>query len=265
MIRRLLPEKIDIEDELPMLGQASRASLGPVVRVLIWNILKAKRAGFADDFGSLVHDRDLVLLQEAVLNAPSDRLFANSRRHQWVMGRSFREPVSQREHGVKTGAVCPALSGVCWQSPHTEPLSNTRKSLLATRYPICGAQGRSRATLLVLNMHAINFVPTAKYLAHLRQLGEAMAAHRGPLLLAGDFNTWNVSRRNSLFDLTRDAALLPAPLVRRARLAHLSMHLDHLMYRGLELRLSSSLEHVTTSDHAPIAATFEYPEIDPAD
>jgi len=258
MIRRFLPEGIDVDSDLLTLGRAPRETLGPVVRVLVWNIFKARRRGFASDFQALVHDRDLIVLQEAVLNAPSDKLFADSHRHRWVMGRSFRDPLSRREHGVKTGAVCPAISGLYWHSPHTEPLSNTRKSLLATRYPIVGTGALAPSELLVLNMHAINFVPAAKYQAHLRQLGEAMTAHRGPLIVAGDFNTWSVRRRDSLFDLTRDAALLHAPLARRARVAHLAMHLDHLMYRDLELRLASSLEHVTSSDHAPIAATFAF-------
>jgi len=269
MIERFLPERVDVTDALPVLGHPPQTSLGPVVRVLVWNILKARRTGFVADFEALTRDRDLVLLQESVLNAPSDRLFADSRRFQWIMGRSFREPRSGREHGVKTGAVCPAIEVACWQSRHAEPLSNTRKSLLATRYRIAGTgtgtgtdagAGSGEGTeLLVLNMHAINFVAAPKYLSHLAQLGRAMAVHRGPLILAGDFNTWNERRRSSLIDVTREAGLQQAPLDRRARVAHLARHLDHLLYRGLRLRSAISLEHIDSSDHAPIEATFEYP------
>jgi len=265
MIDRFLPERVDVTDAPPVLGHASRETLGPVVRVLVWNIFKARRTGFVTDFEALTLDRDLVLLQESVLNAPSDRLFADSRRFQWIMGRSFREPRSRREHGVKTGAVCPATEVACWQSRHAEPVSNTRKSLLATRYRIAGAGSGTGtgagegAELLVLNMHAINFVAAPKYLSHLAQLGRAMAVHRGPLILAGDFNTWNERRRSSLIDVTREAGLNQAPLDRRARVAHLARHLDHLLYRGLRLRSATSLEHIGSSDHAPIEATFEYP------
>lgn len=259
MIGRLLPQRIDERDALPRLGRASASALGPVIRLLSWNIFKARRPGFASDFETLTHDRDLVLLQESVLNAPSDRLFVDGGRLEWVMARSFREARTRREHGVKTGATAPAIASSSWRSPHAEPLSRTRKMLLATRYPIAAPGLAATQTLLVLNMHAINFVSADKYRRHLEQLAGALDGHAGPLILAGDFNTWNLQRRDSFFGVTREARLNEAPLARRARVAQMSMHLDHVMYRGLNLRLAASLEHVRSSDHAPITATFDCP------
>ena len=249
----LLPVRYSADDALQVLGRPRREALGPVIRCLVWNILKARRRWWAEDFGELVADRDLVLLQEAVLRAPSDALFTRSERFEWVMARSFRQPRSGIEHGIKTGCVAPARARGFHLSPHAEPVSNTRKLLLATRYPLAGES----ATLLVLNMHAINFVTIGKYVGQLEQLRAALAAHAGPVILAGDFNTWSPARLERFVEVAEEAGLREAAMDRSRRLAHLNSHLDHVFYRGLALRGVASLEHVRSSDHAPITATFE--------
>jgi len=249
---RLLPHRYSEDDALQVLGQPRRAALGPVIRCLVWNILKARRARWTRDFTDLVADRDLVLLQEAVLGAPSDRLFTSSERFEWVMARSFRHPRTGVEHGVKTGCAARSDARGFYLSPHVEPVSNTPKLLLVTRYPL---EGES-ATLLVLNMHAINFVSIGKYADQLEQLARALEAHVGPVILAGDFNTWSPGRLERFVEVAAGAGLSEAAMDRKSRLAHLNSHLDHVFYRGLALRKVSSLGFVRSSDHAPITATF---------
>ena len=248
----VLPQRFSPEDEPQVLGRAARTTLGPNIRCLVWNILKARRRGWPADFAELVADRDLVLLQEAVLRAPSDPMFVASERFEWIMARSFRDPRSGVEHGVKTGCRAAACACRFYLSPHAEPLSNTHKLLLATRYPLAGES----ATLLVLNMHAINFVTIDKYARQLEQLEAALADHEGPAILAGDFNTWSPARLARFVEVTARAGLDEAAMDRKSRLAHLNSHLDHVFYRGLTLRGVESLGHVATSDHAPITATF---------
>lgn len=254
---RLLPESFTADDELQVLGQAQEACLGPVIRCLVWNIYKARRRNWMDDFQALSADRDLVLLQEAVLKAPSDSLFTSSRRLEWTMARSFRDPVSGVEHGVKTGAVARACSAHFYLSRYTEPLSQTQKLLLATEYAMAPAAAQVE-TLLVLNMHAINFVSVQKYVAQLDQLDTVLQRHSGPVILAGDFNTWSAQRLGHFLDVVLGAGLVEATMERRRRLAHLNRHLDHVFFRGLELRTIASLSHIQSSDHAPITATFEW-------
>ena len=266
MLERLLPQTFAETAGLRTVGRARAEALGPLLRVLCWNILKAKRPDFAADFRRLTGDRDLVLLQEAVLNAPSDALFTDDARRVWTMARSFRDPRSAVEHGVKTGAAAPPLEASYHVSPHAEPLVRTPKMLLVTRYALAPAGASAGGpgadvpapSLLVLNMHAINFVSVAKYLDQLDQLVAALGAHAGPVLLAGDFNTWSVRRRASFFSVTGAARLVEAPMERSTRLGHLNSHLDHVFYRGLALSSIESLGHVVSSDHAPILATFEY-------
>lgn len=251
--RRLMPHCYTADDELQHLGSARQRALGPVIRCLVWNILKAKRARWSADFQELVADRDLALLQEAVLNAPSDPLFTQNERFQWIMARSFRDPRTHIEHGVKTGCVVSPAEQHFYLSPHSEPVSQTQKLLLTTLYPLEGEEEK----LLVLNMHAINFVSVQKYVEQLDQISAALTPHAGPVILAGDFNTWNPSRLGHFQEVALSAGLTEAVMKRTSRLAHMNQHLDHVFYRGLELRSVASLGHYQSSDHAPITATFE--------
>ncbi len=254
MIRRhLLPHCYTADDELQHLGNARQPVLGPLIHVLVWNILKAKRATWASDFQQLMGDRDLALLQEAVFNAPSDPLFTTNDGLEWIMARSFRHPRTQVEHGVKTGCVVAPSEQHFYMSPHSEPVSQTQKLLLTTLYPLEG-EGEQ---LLVLNMHAINFVSVHKYVEQLDQLRAALEPHAGPVILAGDFNTWNPARLGFFKQVARNAGLTEAVMQRQSRLAHMNQHLDHVFYRGLKLHEVQSLEHYQSSDHAPITATFE--------
>jgi endonuclease/exonuclease/phosphatase (EEP) superfamily protein YafD len=138
-------------------------------------------------------------------------------------------------------------------SPHTEPVLQTQKLLLANTYPLKNCD----KTLLVLNMHAINFVGVKKYIDQLDQLDAVLASHPGPVILGGDFNTWNPGRLMHFNNVADKAGLVEAAMQRPKKLSHLNQHLDHLFYRGLTLRSVESLRYVTSSDHAPITATFE--------
>ncbi|MFK8082324.1 MAG: endonuclease/exonuclease/phosphatase family protein [Granulosicoccus sp.] len=252
--RRFLPQGFTADDELQVMGCPKTGGLGPEIRCLLWNILKARRRKWEEDFAFLAADRNLVMLQEAVFNAPSDHLFTGSERYEWVMARSFRDPLSRIEHGIKTGSTCKAVQRHFYLSPHSEPLLQTQKLLLATVYPLSSGNEH----LLVLNMHAINFVTVRKYADQLDQLGQALALHKGPVILGGDFNTWNPSRLLYFKRVAATAGLVEAAMERKSKLAHMNQHLDHLFYRGLELRSVESLNRYQSSDHAPIKATFVY-------
>lgn len=248
------PKSFSSDDELQRFGVAKDNTLGPTLRILVWNILKAKRRSWETDFTELVQDRDLVLLQEAVTDAPSDSIFETSERFEWIMARSHKHPMSGVCTGVKTGAITRAKKTDLYFSPATEPLVKTQKLLLVTYYSIANAE----KPLLVLNMHAINFVPVKKYTEQLDQLKKALHGHDGPVILAGDFNTWNPKRLDIFQSVSQEAGLVEAVMERRVKLTQLNQHLDHVFYRGLTLRHIESLSHIKSSDHAPITATFDW-------
>jgi len=254
MLRKLLPHSYSADDEIRVLGQASQLALAHDINVLVWNIYKGRGSNWAKDFKALSSDRQLILLQESVLNAPTDYLFTQRNAMEWLMARSFRNRRSRVEHGLKTGCVVSAIDSGFYMSPHAEPVSQTQKLLLKTVYPI----GDSTQQLLVINMHAINFVGVKKYVDQLDQLELALDGHAGPIILAGDFNTWNPARLTHFMSVADNANLNEAVMSRQGRLVHLNQHLDHVFYRGLHLESIDSLENYRSSDHAPIVAHFKY-------
>jgi len=249
---RFIPKSVDVAESIQLLGSTELIELDTVIRCLVWNIYKARKSNWQQDFDELSADRDLVLLQEAVTNAPTDRVFDTCRRYEWVMAGSHQHPVSGIVTGVKTGCISRSERRVVHRSNFSEPLVKTQKLLLETHYALANKQ----ETLMVLNMHAINFVRVVKYVDQLEQLSAALATHSGPVILAGDFNTWNPKRLKHFKSVASNAGLIEASMIRRSKIQHLNQHLDHVFYRGLSLRSVESLPYISSSDHSPITATF---------
>lgn len=251
--RKLFPQLFPTADALHMFNGGSQAALSPSFDLLVWNMWKARGRGWEDDFQALVKDKEILILQESVFNSPFDALFTGNDKFEWVMAKSFGDTQTSSVTGVKTGAVVKSLAQSAFVSPDVEPLLRTPKMLLATSYPLSG----SETPLLVVNVHAVNFVSLEKFGRQMKQVVEAIGDHNGPVILAGDFNTWNISRYKSLLALAEDMGLTEVQLTRKGRLGHLNKHLDHIFYKGLQLESAQVLSQVRSSDHYPITAKFK--------
>lgn len=251
---RLSPaQHFNPENSLRVLGSAGEDTFDNEIKLLVWNIQKARRRNWFTDFQDLCHGQNLVILQEAVANSAHDGYFENNNIFEWMMARSFRNRHTGIETGVKTGATARSINPASIFSPHREPLLQTSKLVLSTRYRLAN----SEKLLLVLNVHAVNFVSIKKYLSQLDQLSEEIAAHDGPIILAGDFNTWRPKRYQQFEEITEKAGLSEAVMDRNRRLQHLNQHLDHVYYRDLNLIEIRSLDQIKSSDHHPISVVFE--------
>jgi endonuclease/exonuclease/phosphatase (EEP) superfamily protein YafD len=235
-------------EALKIMGHGSKELMGPNIELLLWNVFKCKKKGWQKDFISLTSDKDLILLQEAILNSPLDAHFQKSLQHQWLMARSFKHVKTNIETGVKTGSTVAAEKHYFSASKHSEPFSKTKKMLLATVYPL----HRAGESLLVVNTHLINFVSFEKFRVHLDQVFDTLLHHDGPILLAGDFNTWNGKRLKYFNQLAESFSLEEVELTRRPRLSHLFQHLDHIYCRGLEIVDVHVHTDIQSSDHFPI-------------
>lgn len=254
MAYRLLPQLYPATETLHVMGRGSVPAFSGSFRVLVWNMYKAQRQGWAEDFTALAARSDLILLQEAVINTGFDSMFLNSEQFEWVMAKSHGSVKTNISTGVKTGSVVPSEARSFFLSPDSEPLLKTPKALLATTHKVEG----SDAPLLVVNIHAINFVSYTKFSRQIEQMVQAVKAHAGPLLLAGDFNTWNAQRYKSLMEVTSAMELTPLELTRRAHLRHLGRHLDHIFYRGLKPLRAEVVQTLRSSDHDPLLADFSF-------
>ena len=253
----MIKSRYSAVESLKVMGNASKELMGPSIKVLLWNVFKCKKKGWQSDFISLTDDKDLILLQEAVLNSPFDGLFNHSSQHQWIMASSFRNVKSNIETGVKTGSSVVASKHFFSASAHSEPVTNTKKMVLATEYPLVGsAESSLEPSLLVINTHMINFVSFEKFSAHLDQAFQALEHHSGPILFAGDFNTWNKKRMQYFDELAMLCLLKEVQITRQPRLGHLFCHLDHIYCRGLSVVDVHVHTDIHSSDHYPISLSL---------
>ncbi len=250
--RDFFPEIYQPAEILQTLGRPSKEALGSSFSVVVWNMYKGRRLNWQEDFKRLIEGKDLVLLQESIINTRFDPVFSETDFHEWVMARSHRSLKTLAATGIKTGSSVSSVASNFYVSPDVEPVFKTPKMILATKYALCDGHGE----LLVVNIHAINFVSMEKYKRQITQIIEATALHDGPLILAGDFNTWNAARYRVLMETAKTLGLQETGLTRKGRIAHLNRHLDHIFYRGLELTGAGVATDIRTSDHYPLTADF---------
>ena len=146
-----------------------------------------------------------------------------------------------------------------------EPLALLPKSSLLTYYPIKNTQ----QTLLVANIHAINFtLGTGRFTQQLMEIKALLAQHSGPIVFAGDFNTWSDQREELLDQIIGDEklGLLKVEFVSTVETLAWGHRLDHIFFRGLKV-ISAEIIPVESSDHYPLKVRFEFvsnPEIESA-
>ena len=252
--RRLSFRVIPEAQAVRVLGRAGRKTLPTRFAVVSWNMFKAKRRRFLEDIALLAAEADFMLLQEAVLHNDVAHAFHTASGFEWVMGQSFAFPTKPITSGVKTGSRIAARKQSMVRSRDREPVVNLPKTILATEYDIAHSEG----DLLVVNIHAVNLVTSVKFRRQIDQVETLIAAHVGPVIVGGDFNTWNARRRTILSKAMARVGLAHVPL-HAARWRHFKQVLDHVFYRGLLLRSAAALLHIKSSDHIPLRVEFELP------
>ncbi|MCC6915500.1 MAG: endonuclease/exonuclease/phosphatase family protein [Rhodospirillaceae bacterium] len=230
------------------LGSASAADFGETIKLISWNMFKARRKGCMPDLTSMSAGVELVLLQEAVLHGGIAQPFHLASGLEWIMAENIGVGGGVTT-GPKTGSRVPSIARRVVKSPDREPLVATPKTFLITSYPFAGQ------TLLVLNVHAINLVSTAKFARQIEQIIGPVHDHTGPCIVAGDFNTWNESRWHLLQKAMADLGLTRVPAA-APQWRHFNQVLDHVFYRDLKLMNSRALLNVKSSDHVPLWAEF---------
>ena len=228
-------------------ADASQALDPQAIRVISWNIHKQGDAGWQRDLLRFVIGNDIVLLQEIVLQ-DSLREIIERAGLRWVMGSSFL--YLDDDMGVLTAArVAPVAS--CTQRA-VEPLIRLPKSAVITWFRLAGRT----QTLAVVNVHAINFsLSLGAYRAQITALGETLASHRGPIIFAGDLNTWTDARTEAVREVAAKLGLTELSFAEDRRKLFFGKQLDHIYVRGLESIASSAIP-VTSSDHNPVDATL---------
>ena len=217
------------------------------ISVLNWNVYKGKRDNWATDFKRYSYRHDVVTIQEAHMGEELESLLGDEHQH-WTLNAAFN--YQERATGVVTASsVRPVYT--CGQRT-LEPLIRTPKTSLVSYYPIQDMDEH----LLVANIHGVNFsLGVEAYKEQIQKLYDIVKHHRGPVVLAGDFNTWSEERMQIVQVLARRLSLASLDYTNHNRTSVFGNALDHVFYRGLE-PLEHDTWHVTSSDHNPTRVSF---------
>lgn len=213
------------------------------IRLVSWNVEKGLHANWRQDFSEIADGRDLVLIQEAIWRP--DGAFG---RHHWAFAPGYRS----RKHlsGVMTYSNSEPLAHcnfISW-----EPWLGTPKATNITEYGLTGTD----QTVLVVNIHAINFtIGLVAFVEQLERIRPVLAAHSGPIILSGDFNTWRRKRTEILDALADDFNLTSVEFDDDHRKMFFGQPLDHIYVRGLRVGASDTRQ-LSTSDHNPLLVEF---------
>ncbi len=212
-----------------------------------WNIYKGKLRGWEQDLQALSGQSDLLLLQEAYL-APELQRWLSRESLDWAMAHAFS--LHGRWSGVLTGGRV-SQRNPCMQRI-TEPYLRLPKTALISYFPIRG----HAQPLLVVNVHGINFTLGSEDLDNQFQAIQTLVEnHEGPLIVAGDFNTWSRARLAVIQRLAAHNGLRAVEFQGKP-VVHFGHRVDHVYYRGL-LPLQSRMIKVKSSDHYPLTVTFK--------
>ncbi len=129
----------------------------------------------------------------------------------------------------------------------------THKVSLITKHKISNDE-----TLLIVNLHAINFVKNSDFYDELQNIKSSVKSHKGAMIVAGDFNTWNTKRVSFLREFSSELSLKEVTFNDSSKIKKVFTNsLDYILYRDLELINSKVIDSKKISDHNPILASFK--------
>jgi len=128
----------------------------------------------------------------------------------------------------------------------------TYKASLVTLHPLANGE-----VLTHLNIHAINFVPHLLFKREMESVWALLKQQTGPMILSGDFNTWNQKRVKTLFQIIQALNLKTVTYPDHRPIKTLNRQpLDYIFYRGLEIKQALALHVANISDHNPLIVEF---------
>jgi endonuclease/exonuclease/phosphatase (EEP) superfamily protein YafD len=141
------------------------------------------------------------------------------------------------------------------------------KAAMASYHPM-----PNREVLLAVNVHCLNFerCGTKAISDQLADIRRIMSLHDGPIVFAGDFNTWSRARYQVVLDLAEEFSLHEvesfidhrktgdqgSSLMNRLFGIDKELALDRVFYRGLVPMACEVLDY-DSSDHRALMVTFD--------
>ncbi|TKB50256.1 endonuclease/exonuclease/phosphatase family protein [Ferrimonas sediminicola] len=226
--------------------------------LISWNVHKQLgEPGWQREFAEMqqAYTPDLLTLQEANVH-PEDA--PEMAPYHYAFGANLQQS-GGGQSGVMSLTSTPILSARLKLTTPAEPITHTPKATLLTQVALGDKQ-----SLMLVNIHGINFVTNSDYRQQLDRLEAQIANHQGPVIFAGDFNTWSSQRQTLLSALARRQGLSKVAFSDQDReeiKQFLGQPLDHILYSCQLTPVPGSsqvLSEFTSSDHTPLMVEFEY-------
>ena len=229
------------------------------ITLVNWNAQKGQNPQFSQDLKLILEQEkpDIVFLQEAKADLFEPQQMAGYFAEAWTYPWPGGEAI-----GVLTLSRIPAVRVQPVPTKYREFGVTAPKISLVTEYPL-----PSGKNLLAINVHLLNFERwSLKKITHqLEDLKKIMAAHSGPMIMAGDFNTWNDKRLSLVKGITdgvhlkevtdfpegRKTGNLNSEFWNKMLGIDQNLPLDRIFFKGFRSTEARILKF-NSSDHAPI-------------
>ena len=236
-----------------------KQTLPATITLVNWNAQKGKNPQFSEDLRSILEQEkpDIVFLQEAKTDLFEPQQMAGYFAEAWTYPWPGGEAI-----GVLTLSRVPAVRVQPVPTKYREFGVTAPKISLVTEYPLPNGEN-----LLAINVHLLNFERwSLKKITHqLEDLKAIMATHSGPMIMAGDFNTWNQKRLALVKDITTEVQLKEVTDFPEGRKTgdmnsefwnkllgiEKNLPLDRVFFNGFN-PVEANILNFKSSDHAPI-------------
>ena len=217
------------------------------LNLLVWNIYKQNNPTWQQSLTQLSQEKQLVLLQEASMTSD---LVGWIERNQWFGSQVDAFKAFETTAGVLNLSYAPPSRACAYTE--LEPWLRLPKSALYATYPLSNGE-----ELAVVNIHAVNFTyGTIEYRRQIEVLASELEQHQGPIIVAGDFNSWSRERLSVMAQALSGLALQEVSYSPDHRTQFVTgLPLDHVLFRGLTLEAAET-PISDASDHNPIVVHF---------
>lgn len=225
---------------------------GNSFNVLCWNVAKLTlKSSYHASLESILEDDavDILLLQEVKKELTNELDIYD---YSYVLSPNIE--TKSHVFGVMSAFRISCEDEMSLLTKKREFALATHKVSLLTRHKV--SDGKE---LLIVNLHAINFVSSRAFRSELESIKLSIKSYKGPMIVAGDFNTWNVKRVRILKEFAHELSLNEVGLGKDSKVKKVfSNCLDYIFYRELKLTGSKVIDTKKISDHNPIIARFEF-------
>ena len=234
------------------------------IRVISWNLAKGRTSdSWKDELSKVSPEIDLLILQEAFSSKELHQHLSEAwKNYGMTMAISFEDMFIDVKYGnaiISKTTPSPSSFGFK-RSEKFDFVILPQKITVFARFCLAGMDKE----LLVVNMHSLNFTEVSEltgilpkvYQNQLEATEKIVKTHKGPVIFAGDLNTWHPQRDKILRKFMESLDLEEVIFENGEEnvWTFWGLPFDYIFVRGLFWRSARVLSSWKGSDHYPLFA-----------